>query len=210
MEPEPADQPALPGSGSSRGAWPALNVGYGCRGRRCPRQPEPPHFSGSSHRSVGAWQPGCDCTPLPDCGSGCLRTWCAIAAADRRIAWRACDGRAGDHAWVLTPAWARAALPILSSPACPGNTSPSRPGLRRPWHAWRAPSDPGQGVGGRVHAPSQPADDAPPEELAAWQRARKQQSSQRICVECRLPSPSTSGGGRCSAGSRGPLCQPPR
>jgi hypothetical protein len=37
---------------------------------------------------------------------------------------------------------------------------------------------------GRVHAPPpKPAKHAPPEELAAWQLARKQQSSQRICVE---------------------------
>ena len=36
----------------------------------------------------------------------------------------------------------------------------------------------------QVHAPpSKPAKDAPPQELAAWQQARKQQSSQRICVE---------------------------
>jgi hypothetical protein len=38
--------------------------------------------------------------------------------------------------------------------------------------------------GGRVHAPPpKPAKDAPAEELAAWQQARKQQSSERICVE---------------------------
>ncbi len=38
--------------------------------------------------------------------------------------------------------------------------------------------------GGQVHAPPpKPAKDAPPQELEAWQRARKQQSSQRICVE---------------------------
>jgi DDE superfamily endonuclease/Helix-turn-helix of DDE superfamily endonuclease len=38
--------------------------------------------------------------------------------------------------------------------------------------------------GGRVHAPPpKPAKDAPPEQLAAWQQARKQQSSERICVE---------------------------
>ena len=38
--------------------------------------------------------------------------------------------------------------------------------------------------GGQVHAPPpKPAKDAPPERLAAWQQARKQQSSQRICVE---------------------------
>jgi hypothetical protein len=37
---------------------------------------------------------------------------------------------------------------------------------------------------GRVHAPpTKPAKNAPPEELEAWQQARKQQSSQRICVE---------------------------
>jgi hypothetical protein len=37
---------------------------------------------------------------------------------------------------------------------------------------------------GRVHAPPpKPAKAAPPEELAAYQLARKQQSSQRICVE---------------------------
>jgi hypothetical protein len=37
---------------------------------------------------------------------------------------------------------------------------------------------------GRVHAPPpKPAKDAPPQELEAWQQARKQQSSQRICVE---------------------------
>ena len=38
--------------------------------------------------------------------------------------------------------------------------------------------------GGQVHAPPpKPAKAASPEELAAWQRARTQQSSQRICVE---------------------------
>src|SRR6266700_2843083 len=38
--------------------------------------------------------------------------------------------------------------------------------------------------GGQVHAPPpKPAKDEPPQELEAWQRARKQQSSQRICVE---------------------------
>jgi hypothetical protein len=38
--------------------------------------------------------------------------------------------------------------------------------------------------GGRVHAPPpKPAKDAPPQELAAYKQARKQQSSQRICVE---------------------------
>jgi hypothetical protein len=38
--------------------------------------------------------------------------------------------------------------------------------------------------GGRVHAsPPKPAKDAPPQELAAWQQARTQQSSERICVE---------------------------
>jgi hypothetical protein len=31
--------------------------------------------------------------------------------------------------------------------------------------------------------PLPPAKDAPPEVIAAWQRARKQQSSRRICVE---------------------------
>lgn len=37
---------------------------------------------------------------------------------------------------------------------------------------------------GRVHAPPpKPAKSASPEELAAWQRARTQQSSERICVE---------------------------
>jgi hypothetical protein len=36
---------------------------------------------------------------------------------------------------------------------------------------------------GQVHAPAEPAKAASPEELEAWQRARKQQSSQRICVE---------------------------
>jgi hypothetical protein len=42
----------------------------------------------------------------------------------------------------------------------------------------------GQGVSGRVHAPpTKPAKNAPPEELEAWQQARKQQSPQRICVE---------------------------
>jgi hypothetical protein len=38
--------------------------------------------------------------------------------------------------------------------------------------------------GGQVHAPPhKPNKDAPAEELAAWQAARKQQSSERICVE---------------------------
>jgi hypothetical protein len=38
--------------------------------------------------------------------------------------------------------------------------------------------------GGQVHAPPpKPAKAASPEELAAWHRARTQQSSQRICVE---------------------------
>ena len=37
---------------------------------------------------------------------------------------------------------------------------------------------------GQVHAPPpKPATDTRPEELAAWQQARKQQSSERICVE---------------------------
>ena len=37
---------------------------------------------------------------------------------------------------------------------------------------------------GQVHAPPpKPAKDARPEELAAWQQARTQQSSERICVE---------------------------
>ena len=46
--------------------------------------------------------------------------------------------------------------------------------------------DPGlaKAFAGRVHAPPPtPAKDAPPQDLAAWQRARTQQSSQRICVE---------------------------
>jgi hypothetical protein len=38
--------------------------------------------------------------------------------------------------------------------------------------------------GGQVHAPPpKPHKDAPAEEVAAWQQARKQQSSRRICVE---------------------------
>lgn len=31
--------------------------------------------------------------------------------------------------------------------------------------------------------PKKPAEDAPTEEITAWQEARKKQSSQRICVE---------------------------
>ena len=61
--------------------------------------------------------------------------------------------------------------------------------LLRRHHAVHATVDAGyrglaKAFGGRVHAPPpKPAKDAPPEELEAWQQARKQQSSQRICVE---------------------------
>jgi len=47
--------------------------------------------------------------------------------------------------------------------------------------------------------PPKPAKDAPPEELAAYQQARKQQSSQRICVEHAIAEPKQ--WRPCSAGS---------
>jgi Helix-turn-helix of DDE superfamily endonuclease len=55
---------------------------------------------------------------------------------------------------------------------------------RRPRHGRCRLPGPGQGIWRSVHAPlPKPAKDAPPQELAAWRQARKQQSSQRICVE---------------------------
>ena len=64
------------------------------------------------------------------------------------------------------------------SRSCCGDTTPSTP------RSMPATGGLAKAFSGRVHAPpTKPAKDAPPEELEAWQQARKQQSSQRICVE---------------------------
>jgi len=72
---------------------------------------------------------------------------------------------------------------VGSSAVCHGSIFPSKP-----WSLQESQGGSYRGLAkafsGQVHAPPpKPAKAASPEELAAWQQARTQQSSQRICVE---------------------------